>query len=486
MISVNLISGEIMGQIQPDWQFSLQQQREHASSEQLLMVIELLGTVVEQSTFQGAATALATKIANMFECDRVSIGWLNKKHVDVVALSHAAHFEEKTNLVRTIGQAQSEALDQHCTILYPQPDDAEIKMTKMHAQLAKDDDCDVICTLPLAHDKQLIGAITFERMHARPFDRKWIEICEMACSLVGPILKFKKEEEKWIGARVKDSFKDLCARFIGPGYIWWKIIGGIIGLTIISSVLFKGNYLVTADAQLEGSIQRVVSAPIDGFIAQTHAKAGDVVKEGQVLGTLDDADLSLELMKLDSEKRQVENEYREAFSKRDRTQVAILSAKTRQIEAKMKLINAQLERIQFKAPFTGVIIEGDLDQALGAPVEKGQVLFKMAPLESYRIILNIDETDINAIANEQHGHLVLSSMPGKKIAFKVKRITPVSVSEDGKNFFRVEAILLEKTDLLRPGMEGIAKIEAGEARYIWLWTHKMFNWIRLKAWQWGL
>ena len=32
------------------------------------------------------------------------------------------------------------------------------------------------------------------------------------------------------------------------------------------------------------------------------------------------------------------------------------------------------------APIPGVIVSGDLSQAIGAPVERGQVLFELAPL----------------------------------------------------------------------------------------------------------
>jgi hypothetical protein len=33
-------------------------------------------------------------------------------------------------------------------------------------------------------------------------------------------------------------------------------------------------------------------------------------------------------------------------------------------------------------------------------------------------------------------------------------------------------------------MEGIAKIEAGERSLLWIWTHSLFDWLRL--WSWSL
>jgi hypothetical protein len=37
---------------------------------------------------------------------------------------------------------------------------------------------------------------------------------------------------------------------------------------------------------------------------------------------------------------------------------------------------------------------------------------------------------------------------------------------------------------LRPGMEGIAKVETGPQRLIWAWTHGAIDWLRLVIWKW--
>ena len=71
---------------------------------------------------------------------------------------------------------------------------------------------------------------------------------------------------------------------------------------------------------------------------------------------------------------------------------------------------------------------------------------------------------------------------------RVERVTPVAVAEDGRNFFRVEAMVEGPQEAggaaLRPGMEGIAKIETGPQRLLWIWTHSILDWLRLFAWRW--
>jgi hypothetical protein len=48
----------------------------------------------------------------------------------------------------------------------------------------------------------------------------------------------------------------------------------------------------------------------------------------------------------------------------------------------------------------------------------------------------------------------------------------------------VEAELERKSDRLRPGMEGVGKVYIGQRKLIWIWTHEIVNWIRLKLWSW--
>jgi hypothetical protein len=130
------------------------------------------------------------------------------------------------------------------------------------------------------------------------------------------------------------------------------------------------------------------------------------------------------------------------------------------------------------------VVKGDLSQSLGAPVERGNVLFELAPLDAYRVIMKVDERDITAVALGQGGSLALSSMPHDPLPLEVEKITPVSVVEEGRNFFRVEAKLIGGVEKLRPGMEGIGKIHVERRKLGWIWTHKIGHWLRMWVWSW--
>ena len=146
---------------------------------------------------------------------------------------------------------------------------------------------------------------------------------------------------------------------------------------------------------------------------------------------------------------------------------------------------ASLSRAEWTAPFDSGVVSGDLSQALGAPLERGQVLFEVATLDAYRVAIQVDERHIADLKVNQHGELVLSSMPSDHFQFVVTKITPVNTAREGRNFFRVEAQLESPAGArLRPGMEGVAKVSVDQRSLISIWTRELANWIRVKLWAW--
>jgi RND family efflux transporter MFP subunit len=245
-----------------------------------------------------------------------------------------------------------------------------------------------------------------------------------------------------------------------------------------------GDFRVSANSTVEGMVQRSIAAPFNGYVKEAPFRAGDIVKADQVIGRFDDRDLRLERIKLWSQREQYQKQHREAMANHDRTQMEIIGAQIAQADAQMALVEEQLSRSEMVAPFDGFIVMGDLSQSLGSPVERGQVLFEIAPLDGYRIALNVDERDIGHVAPGQQGELAVSSMPSEKFPFTVVKITPVNVAKEGKNYFKVEAKLAEGANRLRPGMEGVGKIYIEERKLAWIWTHAFTDWLRLLAWTW--
>lgn len=470
-----------------------QQQAESDSAirERMVAALNLVASSLEQESFAVAAKGFVTELASQLSCERVSIGFVHGGHTKVEAVSHSAQFGKQMNLIRAMASAMDEAIDQMATIQYPQQQDSEIFVTRDHAALAAQHGTTTVLTVPLVRNGRVYGALCLERSIEVPFDGETVELCRSVAAVVGPVLEEKRRNDRWLIAKLVDSLRTQMTRLFGPEYFMRKLVMlGMVSLVMFFS-LAMGQYTIKADTVLEGSVQRVIGAPFEGYVAEARVRAGDIVAQGDVLAMLDDRDLKLERLKWSSQRAQLRKQYDEAMAKRDRAQINIISAQTAQADAQLALIDEQLSRTQITAPYSGVIISGDLSQSLGASVRRGDVLFVIAPLDTYRIILKVNEHDINDIEVDQNGELVLSSMTETILPFTVQRITPVSTAEEGENYFRVEATLANDPEAtqqgmknLRPGMEGAGKISIEQRKLIWIWTHDMINRLRLWAWRW--
>jgi multidrug resistance efflux pump len=450
--------------------------------EQALALV-LVGECLDRASLRDAATAVVTELASALRCSRVSLGLVRDERVELVALSNSAEFERRSNLVRTIEDAMQEACDAGAVLRYPDPDPRV--NAQAHTELSRVTSDGTILTIPIVSNA-LLGALLFETPAGEPLERSTERFLGRLAWLIAPLLELKQRLEQPLIGRLRSALRNLLTNVLGASYLRAKLLGaGIVALVLLTS-LMDGTARVTSGAALEPSESHAVVAPVQGYIAEAFHRAGDVVEAGAPLAALDLRDLELERTRWESELGKLGREYGAALATRDRNKQRVLRSQQRQVNSQLALIDNLMQRSQLTAPVAGVVVNGDLSDAFGSPVERGQLLFEIAPLDSYRLILNVDERDIAEVSEGQTGRLLLAGRPETPIRFVVRRIMPVSRPEDGRNVFRVEAELSEKVDWLRPGMAGTAKVDVGERSLAWIYTHHLISAIRLRLWKLGL
>jgi len=450
--------------------------------------LDLIHAAQEHVALEHAAMAVVNELATRAGADRVSLGLERRGRVELRAISRTAWFDRKTQLVETIENAMEEAIDQEAAVAFPPDPAARGKVIAAQRDLAARAGAAAVLTVPLASRGRALGALTLERNPGNAagpaFDAATAELCRVVGELLGPVLEAKLDAERWLRGRAVDAVASWGRKLADPRRPAIKVFAVLAVVLTGLLATANGTFRVTAKTVVEGAMQRAAAAPFQGYVAEAPVRAGDTVRKGQLLAALDDRDLKLERVRWDSEKEQVERKYREALAKHDRSASRVLAAQLAQAEAQLALTEEKLGRTRLTAPFDAVVVSGDLSQLLGAPVEQGKVLFELAPLDSYRVILQVDERDIGYVGPGQRGELALTGLVGAPVGFTVKSITSVSTPQEGRNFFRVEAELDEAPAGLRPGMEGVGKIAAGERRLAWIWTRTFANWLRLSLWAW--
>ena len=443
---------------------------------------QLLQLVCRPDVFSKTALETVNCLNTQFDCVRVALGMVRHRGVQLHALSHSAWFDRKSQAVTAIENAMEEALDQRSSVVLPAPVGGKTVIAIAHREAAKGAS---VCSVVLAGGDGLgAGVVYLERTSAQPFSAAEVKALEDVGELLGPVLESKYAADRWVGARAVGAQRALLDRLRDPRRPALRVGLVIAALALAAVTLLDTTWRISAQAAIEGEQQRVIPAPFEGFIASASVKAGLVVKKGQPLAQLDTRQIRLDFQRWSAEESQHDSRYRDALTKHDRPAAAISMAQMQQAQAQRALAEDKLAKAELTAPFDAFVVSGDLSQHIGSPVEQGKVLFELAPLDSYRVILKVDERDIRAVAVGQSGSLVLSGLTEERLPFKVKNIS-VPEASDGRNVFRVEAQLEQSRLALRPGMQGVAKIDAGQRSLLWIWTHPAWNWLALQIWKWS-
>jgi RND family efflux transporter MFP subunit len=458
-----------------------------ANVAQATSCLDLLAAIGEQPRLAGMAIAATNELATRLRCDRVSLGVVRRNGaIRLWAMSNSATFRNQSRLVDAIENSMEEAFDQRSSVAYPPLPSTSRTASIAHqalAQIVKAPSVSLLSVVLNNGSGRLIGAITFERHGGEAFDKETLQLAEGIAALLGPMVGLQLHAHKLLAGRIVDRVSDGLAALFGPRRPALKFGAMTLAALAIALILAKGEHRITARSVLEAQVQRAVVAPFDGFVRTAPLRAGDTVQAGDLLVELDDRDLVLDQLKWRAEHDRILQKQREALAAHDRANFVVLSAQARQAQSQLTLAEEKLARARIRAPVDGIVISGDLSQALGSPVEKGKTLFEVAPLNSYRLIVHVDERDVRYIAAGQSGTVALAGMPWTPLPLMLSKITPVTVAEDGRNTYRIEAELTELSPQLRPGMEGVAKIHAGERPILWIWTRAVVEWLRLAAWK---
>ncbi|MBW8847890.1 MAG: efflux RND transporter periplasmic adaptor subunit [Burkholderiales bacterium] len=356
-----------------------------------------------------------------------------------------------------------------------------------HGRYAADSGSLALVSQPLA-----IGAappfavLLFERNTV--FQPAELKGMELLAGVLAPVLEHKHARDEGLAQHAHRSLRHAAARLTDTSHPGLKLGAGVLTLLLLIAAIVPVEHRVSAPAIVEGAVQRSAVVPFDGFLRDAPARAGDTVKAGQLLARMDDRDLQLEKVRWETELEMAQRKEREAMAQADRVNQRLSAAQANQARAQLDLTLSKLSRVELVAPFDAVVVKGDLSQQLGAPLEMGKTLFELAPLASWRVMLKIDERDVARVQPGQGGDLVLTGAPGQRWHFKLKSVTPVSVVEEGRNYFRAEAQIAELEGQpglkLKPNMEGVAKVVVGERSLLWVWTHRFTDWLSLALWQW--
>ena len=273
-------------------------------------------------------------------------------------------------------------------------------------------------------------------------------------------------------------------RWAAPGWLRWSrrrpalALGGAL-LVLVSVLMWPIAYRVNCTAVVEPVRQRMVAAPFEATLMRAHVQPGDMVEQGDTLVVLDGRPLRLERESIGAEIEQVEKDHDIALAAGNVAEAQQAVLKQRGLSRRYQLLTERLNRLEVVSPIDGVVIAGDLRGHVGTPLDSGQTLVEVAPLDRLAIEVEIPEHEIGYVEPGTQARVHLNAIGGRSFRGSLERLHPAAEIRDERNVFIGRMTIENARRDVRPGMRGEA-VAYGPLRPIaWGWIRSV---VEYAAW----
>ena len=248
-----------------------------------------------------------------------------------------------------------------------------------------------------------------------------------------------------------------------------------------------GTPILTASGYLVARRKAVVSAKIQGRLAELRVEEGSRVREGELIARLESSDYEAQVHRATASVERAQADLAEAERQarvaRDLTEekvmaqdsldaadsrVRIAQAALAQARADLGYARAQLANTRILAPFTGVVVKkmAEVGESV-APIPPGVNLstssgavVALADLDTLEMEVDVAESNVARLGPAQPAEVTVEAFPDKKYRAVLRQIIPTA--DRTKATVQVKVTLLEKDPQLRPEMS--AKVQFLEAQ----------------------
>jgi RND family efflux transporter MFP subunit len=260
------------------------------------------------------------------------------------------------------------------------------------------------------------------------------------------------------------------------------VLSGTEVETVRASVLrpaeaAAGAPLLTSSGYVVARRKAVVSAKIQGRLAELKVEEGSRVRQGQLLARLESADYEAQVSRAaaqleraqadlaenERQLRQAERLTRDSIMSRDQMEAAqsrvrIAEAGVSQARADLAFAQASLRDTRILAPFTGTVVKkmAEVGESV-APIPPGVnistssgAVVALADLETLEVEADVAESNVAKLRDGQPAEVTVEAFPDRRYRAVLRQVIPTA--DRTKATVQVKVTILDKDLDLKPEM----------------------------------
>jgi biotin carboxyl carrier protein len=432
-------------------------------TQQLIELLDLILTVELSGDSRQAHQRLAAQMSAYLNMDFVAVGVLSGRAevCRLQACSGSDRLEVDCAQTENIEAAMDEAVMRDGLTICPPRGDQ-----RQHAALAHQNLCSAAgAAFVVSHpfrdgDGRVIGVLLAVALEPPDEPHSVARFVEMTAHRIGPCLETcQLQPRPPVRQKISSVWNRLTVRR--------KNALGIAALVLLAALVFPVPYKVRCNCELQPALRRFVAAPFDGTLERNLAEMGDVVCQGDVLARLDGREIRWELAGVTAEYERAAKDRDAAMAKQDTAGAQKAKLAMQRLELQRRLLEHRGETLNVVSPIAGLVINSALDDAEGAPLEVGQMLFEVAPLANMKFEIDIPEKEIMRVETGMPVTVRLEAFPGRTWRGWIERIHPRAEIRRDESVFVAEATFDNADGLLRPGMKGRATVAGRRGPLVW-------------------
>jgi multidrug efflux pump subunit AcrA (membrane-fusion protein) len=434
----------------------------------LAALTDLIARLESADNLRDACQKLADLLRDHLSVEQVFVGLCREGSLacQLTAISGVPAFDPRTSLTQAAQAALQESIARRELVCWPAADPTFRGGLLAHRQYAEAAGVAAIVSSPLRDAAgRLCGACMVTTEFENVDEGSVTSFLRAAENPVASALNLVARARKGSLYRASRAARRALKECRGR-----VIVGAIalLALILCLPVAYRPKYYCT----IEPVTRRFVAAPFDGPLEKAFVQPGDLVEKGQLLARMDGREVRWELAGTRAELHRAAKQRAGHLATHESGDAEIARYEVDRLEMRIELLEHRDQNVDIRSPVAGVVVSGDLEDAEGMPLDVGQTLFEVAPLDDMVVEVSIAEDDFAYIRAGMPVTIRLDAFPLRNFMASIERIHPRAELRDDAHVFIAEVRLEHPANGLRPGMRGTARVEADRYTLGWNLFHR--------------